>query len=567
MILNIIYSDPSLSVLSLSLKYLKSFIKPRFFKKTSSLLLFALLSLGILVSPSLLIAEEGSPITPLPNRVHEVVIGETELSLNRALNAFDGALEVGLPAGQLKAASSVVLTELNESITPPTGLTLVGPMYQIDMPAASFNAGRFFVSIKSSESSNYKQLYFYDKNHPGGWRPLPSNENFGKKVVSSYITFPFTRIAMFESPGVLVKGKASWYRHRGGLFAASPDFPLGTRLRVINTGNWKSVDVVVNDHGPNRGVHPDRVVDLDAVAFGVIAGLGEGVVNVAVEKLPDHIPSRSPGGAVVAASVLSGENSSSSLPVKAKAAMVLNSADNSILWSKGAEQVLPMASLTKLIALKVFMDTRPDLNRVVSYSVKDEELNHLYVPAGQSARLRLQEGDQLPIRDLVNSSLVGSTNNTVESLVRVSGLTREAFIMRMNALVREWGARQTRFVEPTGLSKDNITTASEYAMIARLVWLDPFIASASVLPSYGLTTLNTKRFHSFKNTNSLAHGQDRSILGSKTGFINASGHCLATKWSTDKNKNVIVVVLGSPTRQASLDDTLALTNFARQHIQ
>lgn len=279
--------------------------------------------------------------------------------------------------------------------------------------------------------------------------------------------------------------------------------------------------------------------------------------NVAVEKLPDHIVTP-----IEAKPADNGE-----VAISAKAALVLNSADKTVLWSKAEDTVVPLASLTKLVAVKVFLETKPDMKKVVTYSVKDEQLNNLYVPANQSARLRLKDGDTLPIKDFVYSSLIGSTNNTVETLVRVSGLSRAAFIARMNERVKEWGAKQTYFVEPTGLSPKNVTTARDYVIIAREAFFDSVIAQASVLSSYALTTRNTNSAHSFKNTNLLAREKGSGLLGSKTGYLDEAGHCLVTKWPTDKNKNVIVVLFGEPTRQASVDDTKILMDFASKRIQ
>ena len=77
-------------------------------------------------------------------------------------------------------------------------------------------------------------------------------------------------------------GNASWYSYRGGLFAASTRFKKGSILRVINPANNKYVDVVVNDYGPNKRKHPNRIIDLDKIAFKQIAQLRSGVINIIV---------------------------------------------------------------------------------------------------------------------------------------------------------------------------------------------------------------------------------------------------------------------------------------------
>lgn len=526
---------------------------------------FVIFFLGLAVSlqityfgfSSPVLAEEQGP-EAVVNQTFTASIGETSLDKDLSFSAFNDELQVGFPKGRFLKPTVITLSKIPEVNTLPQGLTMIGQMYQIDVPADSFVKGKYYISIKSSTSNAYKQVYFYDKNL--GWRPLETNENFAKGVISTAATFPFLRFAVFEDSKKLMKGDASWYKYKNGLFAASPDFPAGTKLRVINLDNKKFVDVTVNDYGPDRSVHPERVIDLDAVAFKRLAPLGQGTVKVAVEKINTDKPLPTPTPSVPPVAT----NSS---PIQAKAALVLNSADKQVIWSKAENTQVPLASLTKLVAVKVFLDTNPDLKKVVAYSVKDEEMNALYVHPSESARLKLQDNDQVTIKDLVYSSLIGSTNNTVESLVRVSGLSRTEFIKRMNQTVKGWGTTQTAFVEPTGLSPKNVTTPQEYAIIARQVFLDPVIANVSVIPEHTVTTINTKKSHTFKNTNLLAREKNSPILGSKTGYLTEAGYCLATKWPTTKDKNIIVVLFGAPSRQASVDDTKKLVAMAEKMIQ
>jgi D-alanyl-D-alanine endopeptidase (penicillin-binding protein 7) len=517
---------------------------------------FLLLAIVIAASPIV----RADDVTLGDNTVYnfEASVGLSSLDKDLSFLAFENYLELGLPSGRLTAPAVINLTATNELVTPPVDLTQTGYTYQVDIPAAVFSPGQYYLSFKSSGSNIYKQVYFFD-NNKNSWQELPTTENFIKGTVNTILTIPFARLAIFENPKILVKGTASWYRYKNGMFTASPDFPAGTKLRVINLDNKKSVDVVVNDHGPDRTKLPNRVVDLDALAFARLAPLSQGMMsNVAIEELPANAPI-SP---VTPAAPVKDSNN-----VSAKTALAFNSADKKILWSKNENMVIPMASLTKLIAIKVFLDTKPNLKKVVTYSVKDEQQNNKYVPASQSARLKLKDGDRVTIKDLVASSLIGSTNNTVESLVRVSGLTRAAFIARMNKQLKIWGATKTSVIEPTGLSPKNVTTAHDYAIIAREAFNDSLISSLTTAPSYTVTTINTKVKHSFQNTNLLARDKDSDILGSKTGYLDEAGYCLATKWPTNVNKNVIVVVFGSPSRQASVDDTKIVLSLANKNIK
>lgn len=101
-----------------------------------------------------------------------------------------------------------------------------------------------------------------------------------------------TRMAKKTLP-YMKEGKASWYAYKKCLCAASPDFPKGTRVRVRSVSDpAKFVVVRINDWGPERDKHPERAIDLDAVAFKKLAPLGAGVISVTVEPLlptdPDY---------------------------------------------------------------------------------------------------------------------------------------------------------------------------------------------------------------------------------------------------------------------------------------
>ena len=101
---------------------------------------------------------------------------------------------------------------------------------------------------------------------------------------------PYARLAVFEDNNILQTGTATWYKYKGGLFAASPDYPKGTKLKVTNIGKdspnkGKSVIVKINDYGPDRAVYPDRIIDLDKVAFKKIGNYRGGTIEVLVEKV------------------------------------------------------------------------------------------------------------------------------------------------------------------------------------------------------------------------------------------------------------------------------------------
>ncbi len=249
------------------------------------------------------------------------------------------------------------------------------------------------------------------------------------------------------------------------------------------------------------------------------------------------------------------------LNINASSAIVISENDGRVIFSKDADKVAPLASLTKLIAVKVFLDLGISLDREVVYIEADEKFNHQFVAPWESARLRVSPGEVLTVKDLIYVSLVGSANNTVETLIRASGLSRQEFIARMNIFSEAWGARQTNFVEPTGLSKDNVSTPLDYAIIMRELLRDPLISNISTTHIYSFSTINTKRSFRVSNTNQLMRYGLLDINAAKTGFINASGYCLFSR-VRNGDDNFIVVSFNSNSRDLSYNDHERLVYYA-----
>ncbi len=520
----------------------------------TNLFSLVILLLILFLSPVIVLAND----SPLNDSivVSQAAFRSDVASAGQALNFFDQEFRLTAGAGVLKSSLVVTAKKLTAPFNWPWNFKPLTPVYEFDLDnwQAAYDRSRpLVVEITYPETNDYyKQIFFLDGT-TGRWRPLPSTDDPVKKVVRANIHLPFSRLAVLASPQVMTVGQASWYRFKNGLFAASPDFPRGSVVRVHNLANGKFVDVTINDYGPDRAIHPDRAIDLDLVAFERIASAADGIIKVKVE--PRHI-------ALAANDYIF--TAGGSLPeINSKSAIIIAEDDGQILFNKNSDQAAPLASLTKILAARVFLDTGTDLNKVVTYSVKDEEYNHQYVAAWESARLRLNDGETLRVKDLLNVTLIGSTNNTTETLIRASGLSREEFIARMNVYAEVWGASQTKFVEPTGLSKDNISSPYDYAIIMREAFRHPLLASISNTSSYSFSTINTKRAFRVSNTSSLVRSGKWSLLGSKTGFIDASGYCLMSRLQTPQG-NLIIVSFNASNRDISFNDHERLIIYGQQ---
>lgn len=426
----------------------------------------------------------------------------------------------------------------------------ITPIYDYSFPNPSTYDPAYPMTVKINydKTNNYfKQIFSIDP-ISGVWTPLLTKDTPNKKYVTATLTATSGKLIVLVNSDILSVGTASWYNYKKGLFAASPDFKKGSIVRVTNLANNKFVDVTINDFGPDRVKHPNRVVDLDKVAFQKISSLGAGVINIKVEALKVVAPANSK------------PQVNSTPTVTASSAIIIKESDGKMIWGKNEKKVAPLASLTKLVAARVFLDTRPTLNKVVSYKVQDEKYNYQYCKPWEAAKLTVKDGDTMTIENLLYSALVGSANNAVESLVRISGLKRDDFIKKMNIIVKGWGATSTHFVEPTGLSPENVSSPFDYAIITKEIFKNPLIQKISITPKYSFKTINTKKAHTVKNTDKLLTSTQYSIIGSKTGYLNEAGNCLMTRIKSAQG-NLIVVNFGSTSSANSFSDNEQLIKY------
>lgn len=144
------------------------------------------------------------------------------------------------------------------------------------------------VTVKYDNDGRLKNPYWFD------WRDMQWKKIDAVRDVKRFtISFDLPAaeevvFTLFDEPQL--EGTASWYVHpkyKTELMAASTDFSFGTKLKVTALSSGKEVVVTVKDYGPDKSVHPDRVVDLSKEAFKVLAPTGAGVIRVRVEPYQD----------------------------------------------------------------------------------------------------------------------------------------------------------------------------------------------------------------------------------------------------------------------------------------
>jgi D-alanyl-D-alanine endopeptidase (penicillin-binding protein 7) len=232
------------------------------------------------------------------------------------------------------------------------------------------------------------------------------------------------------------------------------------------------------------------------------------------------------------------------LSLKSSVALVIDQDTQQVLFSKNPEAVLPIASITKLMTALVVVEAGLSLDERLSITQEDVD-----VFKGTGSRLRV--GTALTRGELLHLALMASENRAAHALGRTYPGGLVAFREAMNAKASLLGMHHTQFVEPTGLSSDNRSSASDLAVLVREASRHPLIGDLSTTPDLQMA-LGARQV-AFRNTNGLVRNPAWEIALQKTGYISEAGRCVVMKAQT-AGRNLIMVLLDSAGRHARIGD-------------
>lgn len=234
----------------------------------------------------------------------------------------------------------------------------------------------------------------------------------------------------------------------------------------------------------------------------------------------------------------------SRLSLRSSSVLVLDEQSGNVLFGKNPQAIVPIASITKLMTAMVALDA--DLDPRELLTIAEDDVDWL---RGSHSRLRV--GATLSRDDLLRLALMASENRAASALARTYPGGREAFVRAMNEKARLLGMNDTRFVDSTGLSSVNVSTAEDLGTLVRAARAYPRIREYSTTGRYQVQVGG--RVIAYRNTNRLVSNPGWDIGLSKTGFINEAGRCLVMQ-ATLAGRNVIIVLLDSWGRQSRIGD-------------
>jgi D-alanyl-D-alanine endopeptidase (penicillin-binding protein 7) len=243
------------------------------------------------------------------------------------------------------------------------------------------------------------------------------------------------------------------------------------------------------------------------------------------------------------------------LKVTANVAYVVDQDTGEVLFGKNEGMVHPIASLTKLMTGLVIAEAQLPMDETLTISDAD-------VDRVKFSSSRLKVGTELTRAQALHLALMSSENRAAHALARTYPGGQSAFVSAMNVKAAQLDMQQTRYVEPTGLSSQNRSTAHDLALLTAAASSQPLLRRYSTSPGYRLATDGGTL--QYVNTNQLVRSGTWDIAVQKTGFINEAGQCLLLQAKLAGRK-LVMVFLDSASKVARIRDAERVRAWLRSH--
>ncbi len=246
----------------------------------------------------------------------------------------------------------------------------------------------------------------------------------------------------------------------------------------------------------------------------------------------------------------------------ARSAVLMDGDTGRVLYGKNPDQVLPMASTTKVMTLIIALENA-SLDEIVTVSA--------YAAGMPDVQLGIREGEQYVLKDLLYSIMLESHNDSAVAIAEYVGGSVEGFAAMMNEKARELGCVSTYFITPNGLdAQDSLgqhaTTARELGLIMRYGIQNDLFLEITRTTAYTFSDVDGDRTFSVNNKNALLTMMPEAVSG-KTGFTSGAGYCYVCAVSSE-GRTFIIALLGCgwpPNKSWKWSDVDALTDYGKEN--
>ncbi len=245
------------------------------------------------------------------------------------------------------------------------------------------------------------------------------------------------------------------------------------------------------------------------------------------------------------------------LELKSSVALVIDQDTQEVLLRKNDQAILPIASLTKLMTGLLISEAQLPLQEPLTITQDD-------IDTEKGSRSRLSVGTTLTRQEMLLLALMSSENRAANALGRTYPGGLGVFVAKMNAKARQLGMADTRYVEPTGLSSNNQSSAHDLAILVNVTSRDALLRQFSTFQGYEVAV--GQKMLQYNNTNQLVKNPDWEIGLQKTGYISEAGRCLVMQTKVAGRK-LIMVFLDSAGKFSRLGDAERVRSWVEARQQ
>lgn len=254
------------------------------------------------------------------------------------------------------------------------------------------------------------------------------------------------------------------------------------------------------------------------------------------------------------------------LDIYSKNALLYNLDENTVLYEKGANEQIAIASLTKLMTAIVTVENLSSLDEKVVLTAKDFE----GLKEANAAVAGFRVGQRVTYRDLLYVLLLPSGADAALALARNVAGSRAKFVELMNKKANELGLKNTHFMNETGLdAKGHYSTLEDVALLFK------YVLNNTELKRIIESSTYTMSDNSFSVTSSLYKNQKRYgldldyIKGGKTGTTDDAGLCLASIASKNGTNYMLVTARAPYDKKAPYHfyDAKTIYEYFMNHFQ
>jgi D-alanyl-D-alanine endopeptidase (penicillin-binding protein 7) len=237
--------------------------------------------------------------------------------------------------------------------------------------------------------------------------------------------------------------------------------------------------------------------------------------------------------------------------LRSASVLVVDPTNSSVLLSKNAGVAAPIASITKLMTALVVLEAGQSLDEPIEVTAADQAI-------GKGGPSRLSVGTMLTRGDMMHLALMSSENRAAHALGSNYPGGISAIVEAMNAKAAALGMTSAHFVEPTGLSSENVASPEDLAKLVVAASQNPTIRNFSTDPSYAVRV--HRHIVEFRNTDKLVSNKTWNIIVQKTGYIAEAGRCLVME-AVIEGRSVVIVLLDSLGKYTRLADATRVKNW------